>query len=309
MAKFNLSIFSRKKDLTTTGPDKRKRDVPEGLWLKCPSCAEIVYKQELSNNSCVCPKCEYHFQMDRRDRIDSLIDPGTFEEWDTELASVDILGFTGTDSYEAKLKKNREKTGEKDAITTGTGRMGGHAIGLGVMDFNFLGASMGVVVGEKVTRLIERSTAKGMPVILVCASGGARMYEGIFSLMQMAKTSGALARHTEAGLAYIPILTHPTMAGVMASFATLGDIIVAEPGALIGFAGPRVIKDTTQSELPPGFQRSEFLLEHGLIDKVINRRELKERLVEILGYLDPNGAVVTVVTPPSEPEPEADEPE
>ena len=299
MAKFNLSIFSRKRDLTTTGPEKRKRDLPEGLWVKCPSCAEIVYKQELNDNLWVCPRCDHHFQMDRRDRINSLLDEGTFEEWDAQITPVDALGFTGTDSYEAKLIQNQAKTGEREAITSGLGRLGGHAVGFGVMDFNFLGASMGSVVGEKVARLIEGSTRRRIPVVLVCASGGARMYEGMFSLMQMAKTSGALSRHAEAGLPYIPVLTHPTMAGVMASFATLGDVILAEPGALIGFAGPRVIKDTTQSELPPGFQRAEFLLSHGLIDQVVNRKELKTRLVELLDYLDPTGIAAADDSPPA----------
>ncbi len=222
-------------------------------------------------------------------------------EWDKDLHAIDILEFTGTDSYAAKLEQNREKTGEVDAVICGKARMGGHDIGLGVMDFRFLGASMGSVVGEKITRMIEKSTAEGMPVVLSCASGGARMYEGMFSLMQMAKTSAAIARHGEAGLAYISLLTHPTMAGVMASFATLGDVIVAEPGALIGFAGPRVIKETTQSELPPGFQRSEFLLQQGLIDQVVERKDLKEDLVRLLDYLDPK---VEGEEPEPEPAPE-----
>ena len=263
----------------------RKRDIPDGLWIKCPSCAEIIFKQELDANLAVCPKCQYHFQMGRKERIAMLIEEGTFEEWDADLQSVDILGFTGTSSYPSKLEENIRKTGFKDAITIGGGRMGAHQIGLGVMDFNFLGASMGSVVGELVTRLIERCTAGGWPCIVVCASGGARMYEGMFSLMQMAKTSGALARHAEAGLAYIPVLTHPTTAGVMASFATLGDVIVAEPNALIGFAGPRVIKETTQQDLPDGFQRSEFLLKHGLLDMVVSRKDLKATLVRVLDFL------------------------
>ena len=265
----------------------RKRDIPDGLWIKCPSCAEIIFKQELDANLAVCPKCQYHFQMGRRERIAMLIESGTFEEWDADLRSVDILGFTGTSSYPSKLDENMRKTGFSDAITIGGGLMGAHRVGLGVMDFNFLGASMGSVVGELVTRLIERCTQGGWPAIVVCASGGARMYEGMFSLMQMAKTSGALARHAEAGLPYIPVLTHPTMAGVMASYATLGDVIVAEPQALIGFAGPRVIKETTQQDLPEGFQRSEFLLKHGLLDLVVSRKELKSTLCRVLQYLKP----------------------
>lgn len=263
----------------------RKRDIPDGLWIKCPGCQEIIYKQELEENASVCPKCNYHFQMSRAERIKLLLEPDSFEEWDARLYSVDVLGFTGTASYTSKLEENVKKTGYADAITIGRGRMAHHDIGFGVMDFAFLGASMGSVVGEKVTRLIEKSTALRLPVVIVCASGGARMYEGMFSLMQMAKTSGALARHAHAGLPYISVLTHPTTAGVMASFATLGDLIIAEPAALIGFAGPRVIKETTQQELPEGFQRSEFLLKKGLIDAVVNRKDLKKTLVMALDYL------------------------
>jgi acetyl-CoA carboxylase carboxyl transferase subunit beta len=255
------------------------------LWLKCPSCNEIIFKQELEKNSKVCPKCGFHFQMNRDERRDLLIDEGTFEEWDNDLYSVDTLKFTGVASYTSKLEENIKKTGYRDAVMCGKGRMGHHAIALGIMDFSFLGASMGAVVGEKITRLIERGTAQGLPVIVSCASGGARMYEGLYSLMQMAKTSGALARHADAGLPYIALLTHPTMAGVMASYATLGDAIIAEPGALIGFAGPRVIKETTQQDLPDGFQRSEFLLTHGLIDRVIHRKELKRELILMLDYM------------------------
>ena len=283
-----MPLFSKKNYSTVK---VRKRDIPDGLWLKCPGCQEIIFKQELDNNLGVCPKCDYHFQMPRLDRINMFMEDGTFEEWDTELYSVDTLSFTGTASYANKLEENMRKTGFHDAISIGRGRMAHHAIGLGVMDFSFLGASMGSVVGEKVTRLIEKCTAARLPVILSCASGGARMYEGMFSLMQMAKTSGALARHAEAGLPYIPVLTHPTTAGVMASFATLGDVIVAEPNALIGFAGPRVIKETTQQDLPEGFQRSEFLLKHGLLDVVVSRKELKATLVRLLDYLTGKTAV------------------
>ncbi|HMP88997.1 MAG TPA: acetyl-CoA carboxylase, carboxyltransferase subunit beta [Kiritimatiellia bacterium] len=275
--------FFNKKNYSTI--KVRKREMPDGLWLKCPGCNEIVFKQELEANLQVCPKCTFHFQMSRKARIDSLIESGTFEEWDEGLVSVDTLGFTGTASYPSKLAENKKKTGYNDAITIGKGMMSDLEIGLGVMDFSFLGASMGAVVGEKVTRLIEKCTERELPVVVVCASGGARMYEGMFSLMQMAKTSGALARHAEAGLAYIPVLTHPTTAGVMASFATLGDVIVAEPAALIGFAGPRVIKETTQQDLPDGFQRSEFLLKHGLLDVVVKRSELKETLVNLLRFM------------------------
>ena len=280
-------LFSRKNYSTV---NVRKRDVPDGLWEKCPGCDEILYAKELNENLQVCPKCDHHFILDRQARIDLFCDEGTFEEWDVEMTSSDPLGFTGKDSYIAKLEANQKKTGSKDAVTCGAATLNGRPVGIGVMDFKFLGASMGSVVGEKLTRQIERCTAEKRACIIVCASGGARMYEGLFSLMQMAKTSAALARHAEARLPYIPVLTHPTMAGVMASFATLGDVIVAEPGALIGFAGPRVIKETTQQDLPKGFQRAEFLEKHGLIDMVVPRAELKERLAMVIDYMMDNNA-------------------
>jgi acetyl-CoA carboxylase carboxyl transferase subunit beta len=279
-----MALFGNNKKNYSTITVK-KRDVPDGLWMKCPSCGEIVYKEEVTANLEVCTKCDHHFTFSRQARIDLLSDAGTFEEWAGGIKSVDTLGFTGQQSYIDKLEANQKKSGWDDAITVGGCKLDGRDVGLGVMDFSFLGASMGSVVGERVTHLIERCTAEKRPVLLSCASGGARMYEGLLSLMQMAKTSGALARHADAGLPYIPILTHPTMAGVMASYATLGDLIVAEPGALIGFAGPRVIKETTQQDLPEGFQRSEFLQEHGLIDMVVPRSELRERMILILEYL------------------------
>lgn len=278
-----MPLFRKKTNYSTV--KVRKRDIPDGLWLKCPGCNEIIFKQELDDNLGVCPKCSHHFQIGRRERLAMLIDSGTFKEWDAQLLSVDTLGFTGTASYTMKLEENIKKTGFNDAITCGRGRMATHDVGIGIMDFTFLGASMGSVVGEKVTRMIERSTKDGVPAIMINTSGGARMYEGMFSLMQMAKTSAALARHAEAGLPYISVLTHPTTAGVMASYATLGDVIIAEPNALIGFAGPRVIKETTQQDLPEGFQRSEFLLKHGLIDMVISRKQLKATVVQILDYM------------------------
>ncbi len=277
-----MPLFGNKKNYSTV--KIRKRDIPNGLWLKCPSCNEMLYKNTLGENRGVCPKCQHHFQLSRQERIDLLADAGTFAEWDAGMESVDTLGFTGVASYVSKLESNVKKTGYKDAISIGAAKLGGHDVCLGVMDFNFLGASMGSVVGEKVTRLIERGTELRRPVVLSCASGGARMYEGMLGLMQMAKTSAALARHAAARLPYIPILTHPTTAGVMASFATLGDVIVAEPEALIGFAGPRVIKETTQQDLPAGFQKSEFLLQHGLLDIVVPRADLKATVVRLLDY-------------------------
>ncbi len=279
-----MALFgSNKKNYSTI--TVKKRDIPDGLWMKCPSCGEIVYKEEVEANLEVCTKCSHHFTLPRQARLDLLSDEGSFKEWAGNITSVDTLGFTGKQSYIDKLEANKKKTGWNDAITVGGCTLNGREIGLGVMDFSFLGASMGSVVGERVTYLIERSTAEKRPVLLSCASGGARMYEGLLSLMQMAKTSAALSRHAKAGLAYIPILTHPTMAGVMASFATLGDLIVAEPEALIGFAGPRVIKETIQQDLPEGFQRSEFLQDHGLIDMVVPRNELRDRMSLMLDYL------------------------
>lgn len=272
------SFFSRTLGFNRT----RKKDIPKGLFTKCPSCGEMLSQADLEKNLFVCRACGYHFPMDRVSRIQMLSDGETFTEWDQGITSKDPLKFTGTDSYEAKLKANQEKTGFKDAVTIGQAQLDGRDIGLGVMDFKFLAASMGSVVGEKITRLIEKSTERDLPVVLVCASGGARMYEGMLSLMQMAKTSGALARHAEKNLPYIPVLTHPTTAGVMASFATLGDVILAEPQALIGFAGPRVIKETTLQDLPEGFQRSEFLRDKGLIDRVVPRGELRDTVSGLL---------------------------
>ena len=245
----------------------------------------MIFGEEQEKALRVCPLCGHHFPMSRAERLAMIADPGSFVEWDRDVYSIDFLGFVGAASYQEKLESNRRKTGEVDAVTCGRARLSGRAIALGVMDFEFLGASMGSVVGEKITRLIERGTAEKLPVIVVCASGGARMYEGMMSLMQMAKTSGALARHADAGLPYIPVLTHPTTAGVMASFAPLGDVILAEPGALIGFAGARVIKETIHQDLPPGFQRPDFLLKHGLLDQIVPRGELKATLARLLDVL------------------------
>ena len=263
----------------------RKRDIPQGLWTKCPICEEMIFDKELEENLKVCPQCNHHFPITAWRRIEDLTEPESFEEVDENMISVDTLEFTGTATYADKLEKHRKKTGLRDAIITGTGQIGRHNVGLGVMDFNFLGGSMGSVVGEKITRIIEIATESRLPAILISSSGGARMYEGMFSLMQMAKTSAAVAYHSRRGLPYISVLTHPTTAGVMASYASLGDLIISEPKAMIGFAGPRVIKDTTQSELPEGFQTAEFLLERGLIDAIIPRTTMKTRLSEYLDYL------------------------
>jgi acetyl-CoA carboxylase carboxyl transferase subunit beta len=246
----------------------------------------MLYDKELDENLKVCMHCHHHFPISARERINSLVETCSFEEMDAQMTSVDILEFTGVTSYAVKLEEYQKSTGLTDAVITGIGRIGQHRIALGVMDFGFLGGSMGSVVGEKLTRLIETGTSKGLAVIIVSSSGGARMYEGMCSLMQMAKTCAALAYHARLKLPYLSVLTNPTTAGVMASFATVGDIIVAEPGAMIGFAGPRVIKDTTQSELPTGFQTAEFLLDHGLIDAIVPRKELKEQLSYYLEYLN-----------------------
>jgi acetyl-CoA carboxylase carboxyl transferase subunit beta len=266
-------------------PTNKKREMPEGLWQKCPECGEVVHNLELVHNLKVCPNCDHHFTMLGRERADSLLDAGTFEEFDSEMTSVDVLNFKGVAGYGDRLKSYQEKTGMKDAVLTGTGKIENRTIAIAVMDFSFLAATMGSVVGEKITRLIERGTRDRRPVIIVSASGGARMYEGMLSLMQMAKTSGALARHAEAGLPYVSILTHPTTAGVMASFASLGDIILAEPKCMIGFAGPRVIKETTHQDLPAGFQTAEFLQEHGFIDRIVHRKQLRATLISLLNYL------------------------
>ena len=266
------------------GNADKKRDMPEGLWHKCPGCGEVIHELELKKSLRVCPHCNFHFTLSAPERIESITDPGTFTETDKDMASVDALNFKG---YKEKLTKYQKITGLSEAIITGKGKIIGNSVVLAVMDFRFLGASMGSVVGEKITRAIELATQEKTAVIIISASGGARMHEGILSLMQMAKTSGALAVHDRAGLPFISVLTHPTTGGVTASFATLGDMILAEPGCMIGFAGPRVIKETTHQELPDGFQTAEFMHEHGLVDMIVERREMRERLASILGYLLP----------------------
>jgi len=265
----------------------KKREMPEGLWQKCPECGEVIHNLELVQNLRVCPKCDHHFTLSAQERIANLIDPGTFAEFDAAMLSVDILNFKGVAAYADRLKSYRDKTGLKDAVLTGFGTLESRNVAIAVMDFTFLAATMGSVVGEKITRLIERGTDDKRPVVIVAASGGARMYEGMFSLMQMAKTSGALGRQAKAGLPFISVLTHPTTAGVMASFASLGDLILAEPKCMIGFAGPRVIRETTHQDLPAGFQTAEFLQQRGFIDKIVHRKELRSTLDTMLSYLMP----------------------
>jgi acetyl-CoA carboxylase carboxyl transferase subunit beta len=278
-----MAFFNKPKYSTVSV--KSRDGVPKGVWTKCPETGDMVFAKELKKNLMVVPSSGYHFPLPAPDRIESLLDEGTFEEYDQDLKSSDPLDFKGVASYKDKLEQNRKKTKLEDAVVCGTGKIGGYDLSIAVMDFRFLGGSMGSVVGEKITRAIERGLDRKIPVVVVSASGGARMYEGILSLMQMAKTSAALGRLAEAGVPYISVLTNPTMAGVMASFATLGDVILAEPKALIGFAGRRVIKETTRADLPEGFQTSEFLLEHGLIDQIVERHDLRNRLISLIGHL------------------------
>ncbi len=262
----------------------KKRDIPHGLFQKCPGCGEVVHEIELTQNQRVCPHCDYHFAQSAKDRIDSLLDPDSFVEMDADLRSIDTLRFQGMATYKDRLKKYQESTGLVDAVISGHGMINGYKIAIAVMDFSFLAATMGSVVGERITRTIEYATAQRSAIIIVAASGGARLYEGMLSLMQMAKTSGALARHAEHRLPYISVLTNPTTAGVMASFASLGDVILAEPKSMIGFAGPRVIKETTHQDLPEKFQTAEFLQEHGLIDMIVHRKKMREQISQLLSY-------------------------
>jgi acetyl-CoA carboxylase carboxyl transferase subunit beta len=264
--------------------NRKKRDIPHGLFQKCPGCSEVVPEIELAQNQRVCPRCDYHFAQSARERLENLLDPDTFVEIDADLKSVDILRFQGMASYKDRLKKYQESTSLLDAVISGYGILDGYKVAIAVMDFGFLAATMGSVVGERITRAIEYGTAERCAVIIIAASGGARLYEGMLSLMQMAKTSGALARHAEERLPYISVLTNPTTAGVMASFASLGDVIIAEPKSMIGFAGPRVIKETTHQDLPERFQTAEFLQEHGLIDMIVHRKKMREQLGQLLSY-------------------------
>src|SRR6266699_6652113 len=264
--------------------NRKKREIPQGLFQKCPGCSEVVPEIELAQNQRVCPRCDYHFAQSAKERIENLLDPDTIVEMDADLRSVDILRFQGMASYEDRLKKYQESTGLFDAVISGYGILDGYKVAIAVMDFDFLAATMGSVVGERITRAIEYGTAERSPVIIVAASGGARLYVGSLSLMQMAKTAGALARHAQQRLPYISVLTNPTTAGVMASFASLGDVIIAEPKSMIGFAGPRVIKETTHQDLPERFQTAEFLEEHGLIDMIVHRKKLRDELSRLLSY-------------------------
>ncbi len=263
----------------------KKKNIPDGIFSQCPECQSPNYTKTLKDNLSVCSHCGHHFPLTAHERLEIILDPGSFEEHDAGLIPRDPLQFRGPKTYQQKLEADRKKTGLKEAVIAGKGRLEGKSVHIAVTDSRFIMGSMGSVVGEKITRTIERATREKIPVIIISGSGGgARMYEGLYSLMQMAKTCAALARHHEAGLLYISVLTNPTMAGIMASFAGVGDIIMAEPKALIGFTGPRVIEQTIRQKLPPGFQRSEFLLAHGLIDMIVPRGKLKHVLSQAIDY-------------------------
>lgn len=277
-----MAWFKKQKTTGSEVPPRSKG--AEGMWLKCNHCREIVYRKEVDRNNKVCPKCDYHFPISVMERIALLVDLGTFKEWDAGLEAKDPLGFHDTKSYKDRVKAQQDKTGRKDALMIGEGLVEGRSVVFCVFDFSFMGGSMGSVVGEKFCRAIDRALEKKVPVVLVTASGGARMQEGILSLMQMAKTSTAVAKLGEAKLPFISILADPTFGGVTASIAMLGDVIIAEPKALIGFAGPRVIEQTIKQQLPDQFQRAEFLLEHGMIDMIVERKQLKETLSTLVNH-------------------------
>ena len=281
-----MSLFDwfadRRKSAPVVRNPQEEIDEGDGLWSKCPECATVVYRKDLLANASVCRGCGYHHRIFSDERIALIADPGSFEPLDTEMGPTDPLAFKDRRSYADRIRDSQGSTGLKDAVITGLCRIEGQPLALGVMDFRFMGGSMGSVVGEKLTRLIETATARRLPVLIVCASGGARMQEGMLSLMQMAKISGALQQHREAGLLYLPLLTHPTTGGVTASFAMLGDLILAEPKALIGFAGRRVIEQTLREKLPDGFQTAEYLRDHGFVDLIVERPKLRETLTGLL---------------------------
>jgi len=284
-----MDWFKKREEEEREGKERREElKLSDELWTKCNSCNEIIYRKVIERNFQVCPKCNYHFQIPARKRIDCVVDPGTFIEYDANLISADPLEFKDTKRYPHRIKESQEATGQKDAIICGETKIKGQPVMIGIFEFNFMGGSLGSVVGEKITRLIERAIERKVGVVIFCASGGARMQEGILSLMQMAKTSAALARLHEARIPYISVLTDPTTGGVSASIGMLGNIVIAEPKAMIGFAGPRVIKETIRADLPEGFQRAEYLLEHGMIDLIVERKDLRQTLGSLLEMLKLN---------------------
>lgn len=282
-----LTDWLRHRKQQRDGKEADKRTVPGGIWSKCANCGKTIYQNDILENQHVCPECDHHFSPSPHERVEALLDADSFRPMDEGLTPQDPLSFIGSKPYKDSLKKAMSTTGSHEAVLTGAGRITNRPVCLGVMDFRFIAGSMGSVVGEKITRLFETATTNKAPVITVSSSGGARMQEGMLSLLQMAKTTGALERHNQANLPYISILTNPTTGGVLASFASLGDIIIAEPRALIGFAGPRVIEQTLGEELPPGFQRAESVLELGTIDMIVHRRDLRKTIASLLDYLAP----------------------
>ncbi len=278
-----MAWFTRKKE--NISRDSKKTDIPDGQWSKCEDCGEIIHNKQLEVNIWTCPKCNYHFRIGSEQYVQILFDKGTFKELDKKMRSGDPLEFEDTKKYNERINSTIKKSGLNDAVRTGVGKIDGKKAALACMDFGFIGGSMGSVVGEKIARCIDEAYENKIPLLIISQSGGARMMEGAFSLMQMAKTSARLARLADAGIPYISILTDPTTGGVTASYSMLGDVIIAEPKALIGFAGPRVIKQTIGKDLPPGFQRSEFLLENGFLDFIVSRKQLKEKISLMMDYL------------------------
>jgi len=283
-----LTWFKRQSGEIQASEDKRVRT--EGLWVKCEGCRQIIWKKELGDNLNVCTKCDYHFRINAGDRLLLLLDEGSIETADESLSSTDPLNFTDTRPYKSRLQKSQAENGLKDAIINASGTLEGRPVMVSAMEYAFIGGSMGAVVGEAITRAVERACDQKRPIIVVSASGGARMMEGVVSLMQMAKISAALARLDSAQIPYVSVLTDPTTGGVTASYAMLGDLNIAEPGALIGFAGPRVIEQTIRQKLPDGFQRSEFLLQHGMLDAVVHRKEMKNYIARALDFMMPKAA-------------------
>ncbi len=280
-----MAWFKRQSGELETSGEKKVRT--EGLWVKCENCRQIIWKKDLEENLNVCPKCEKHFRIDARTRLAQLLDDNEYEVFDTDLVSTDPLKFVDLKAYAARLKQAQAETGLNDAVINARGKLNGRPVTVSAMEYTFIGGSMGAVVGEAITRAVEQATESRAPLVIVSASGGARMMEGVISLMQLAKISAALARMDEAKVPYISVLTDPTTGGVTASFAMLGDLNIAEPGALIGFAGPRVIEQTIRQKLPQGFQRSEFLVEHGMLDAVVHRKELKSYISRALDFMSP----------------------
>ena len=285
-----LDWFNKKEKSTR---NNERLNIPEDLWVQCFSCKNTLFLKDLEANEKVCTQCQYHFRLSSQERLALILDPESFEEYDTDLSPVDVLSFTDTKSYTDRIAQAQSKTQQKDAITIGVGTIEGKLVNIGVMDFSYMGGSMGAVVGEKITRMVEKALENKYPVLLFTASGGARMQEGILSLMQMAKTSAALHKLSEMAVPYISIICDPTTGGTSASFAMLGDINIAEPGALISFAGARVIEQTIRQKLPKGFQRAEFLLEHGMLDDVVPRAELRSKLSTLVRLLDPHSQKVS----------------